>query len=179
MRPVLGLLRPNTPEIHLRVGNPGREACWKPAPQFIGVSTIGREAHPIFQGSTGAITLSTHKGERDPRGAVMGQGPCQSLSPSVVNPGSVSGKVRCLALAPEGSLLSCSPENTLLTSAAARGGTSTSCSFASPPLDSPSCRRRSDVYLLFLSFPFKWQIYQCKKKEKDIQKVEFVPGDHQ
>lgn len=68
------------------MGNPGREACWKPGPQFIGVRTIGREAHPIFQGSTCAITLSTHKGERDPRRAVMGQGPCQSFSPSVVNP---------------------------------------------------------------------------------------------
>lgn len=41
---------------------------------------------PSLSGSTCAITLSTHKGEGDPRGAVMGQGPCQSLSPSVINP---------------------------------------------------------------------------------------------
>jgi len=55
-------------------------------PQFTGVRTIGRKAHLIFQGSTCAVTLSTHKGRQDPWGSVMGQSLCQSLSPSLINP---------------------------------------------------------------------------------------------
>lgn len=41
--------------------------------QFIGVRTIGEKAHPILQGSKFAITLSTHRGEQELWGSVMGQ----------------------------------------------------------------------------------------------------------
>lgn len=77
---------PNTWELHLRV----RYCKWKrllvARPQFTGVRTIGGKAHLIFQGFACAVTLSAHKGERDPWGSIMGQSCCQSLSPSPINP---------------------------------------------------------------------------------------------